>query len=61
MERDLFKETINMAWPAVVESFFVAFVGLIDSYMVSGMGSNAVAAVGLTTQPSLWAWPCSLP
>lgn len=47
----LFKETINMAWPAVVESFFVAFVGLIDSYMVSGLGSNAVAAIGLTTQP----------
>ena len=40
-----------MAWPAVVESFFVAFVGLVDSYMVSGLGSNAVAAVGLTTQP----------
>jgi putative MATE family efflux protein len=47
----LFKETINMAWPAVVESFFVAFVGLVDSYMVSGLGSNAVAAIGLTTQP----------
>ena len=45
------KETINMAWPAVVESFFTAFVGLVDSYMVSSLGSNAVAAVGLTTQP----------
>ncbi len=47
----LFKETINMAWPAVVESFFTAFVGLVDSYMVSGLGSNSVAAIGLTTQP----------
>ena len=42
-----------MAWPAVVESFFAAFVALVDSYMVSGLGSNAVAAVGLTTQPKL--------
>ncbi|MCR4618068.1 MAG: MATE family efflux transporter, partial [Lachnospiraceae bacterium] len=42
-----------MAWPAVVESFFAAFVALIDSYMVSGLGSNEVAAVGLTTQPKL--------
>ena len=50
-KNDLLKETINIAWPAVVESFFVAFVGLVDSYMVSGLGSNAVAAVGLTTQP----------
>ncbi len=47
----LYRETINMAWPAVVESFFTAFVGLVDSYMVSGLGSNAVAAIGLTTQP----------
>jgi putative MATE family efflux protein len=40
-----------MAWPAIVESFFVAFAGLVDSFMVSRMGSYAVAAVGLTTQP----------
>ncbi len=50
-DKKLIKETINIAWPAVIESFFVAFVGLIDSYMVSGLGSNAVAAIGLTTQP----------
>ncbi len=42
---------INMAWPAIVESFFVAFAGLVDSLMVSSLGSSAVAAVGLTTQP----------
>ncbi len=35
----------------MIESFFVAFAGLVDSLMVSGMGSDAVAAVGLTTQP----------
>ena len=45
------KNVINMAWPAIIESFFVAFVGLVDSYMVSTLGSHAVAAVGLTTQP----------
>ena len=50
-DKSLVKETVNIAWPAVIESFFTAFVGLVDSYMVSGMGSNAVAAVGLTTQP----------
>ncbi|MBP5384917.1 MAG: MATE family efflux transporter [Lachnospiraceae bacterium] len=43
--------TLTMAWPAVIESFFVAFAGLIDSLMVSSMGAYAVAAVGLTTQP----------
>ncbi|MBP3604879.1 MAG: MATE family efflux transporter [Lachnospiraceae bacterium] len=40
-----------MAWPAILESFFVAFAGLVDSLMVSSLGAYAVAAVGLTTQP----------
>ena len=40
-----------MAIPAMIESFFIAFAGLIDSLMVSSMGANAVAAVGLTAQP----------
>ena len=43
--------TLQMAWPSIVESFFVAFAGLVDSLMVSSLGSYAVAAVGLTTQP----------
>ena len=50
-DKKLIKETVNIAWPAVIESFFTDFVGLVYSYMVSGLGSNAVAAVGLTTQP----------
>ena len=45
------KTAANMAWPAVLESFFVAFAGLVDSLMVSSIGAYAVAAVGLTTQP----------
>lgn len=43
--------TFHMAWPSIVESFFTAFAGLVDSLMVSSLGSYAVAAVGLTTQP----------
>lgn len=49
--KNQFKKAFNMAWPAIVESFFVAFAGLVDSYMVSALGADAVAAVGLTTQP----------
>ncbi len=45
------RATFHMAWPSIVESFFVAFAGLVDSLMVSSLGSYAVAAVGLTTQP----------
>lgn len=49
--KETLKVTLNMAWPAIIESFFVAFAGLIDSLMVSSLGSSAVAAVGLTAQP----------
>lgn len=45
------RTSMNMAVPAMIESFFIAFAGLIDSLMVSSLGANAVAAVGLTGQP----------
>lgn len=51
--KDTFQTAVNMAWPAIVESFFIVFAGLVDSLMVSSLGSYAVAAVGLTTQPKL--------
>ena len=41
----------HMAWPAVLESFFISLAGMVDSWMVSSMGASAVAAVGLATQP----------
>lgn len=50
---ELLKETLRMAWPAVLESFFVTVASMIDTLMVSSMGTYAVAAVGLTNQPKL--------
>ncbi len=50
-DRDNISSAISMAWPSIVESFFTAFAGLVDSLMVSSLGAWAVAAVGLTTQP----------
>ena len=47
----LYKEALKMAWPAVCESFFVALTGMVDSLMVSKLSPDAVAAVGITTQP----------
>ncbi len=48
---DCSAEVIRMAWPSILESFFVSLAGMIDIMMVSSVGSEAVAAVGLTTQP----------
>lgn len=42
---------LSMSIPAIIESFFTAFAGLVDSLMVSSLGADAVASVGLTTQP----------
>lgn len=50
-DKAIIKDTVAMAWPAIIESFFGAFAGLVDSLMVSSLGASAVAAVGLTTQP----------
>ena len=50
-KKEHFKTCFNMAWPSILESFFMAFAGLLDSLMVSSLGASAVAAVGLTAQP----------
>ena len=44
-------ETITIAWPAVLESFFVALAGIIDTFMVSSLGTYAIASIGLCNQP----------
>ncbi|MCF0115354.1 MAG: MATE family efflux transporter, partial [Erysipelotrichaceae bacterium] len=51
----MLKTVINVAWPAVLESFFVALAGIIDTLMVSALGTSAVASIGLTTQPKFLA------
>ncbi len=49
--RTMTLKALNVAWPAMAESFFVTLAGMIDTMMVSALGSYAVAAVGLTAQP----------
>ncbi len=48
---NMIRKAVSVAWPAVMESFFVVLAGMIDTMMVSAMGSYAVSAVGLTVQP----------
>lgn len=49
--REYLSKTISLAWPTVIDSFLVAFVGIINTFMVSSIGTKAVAAVGLTLNP----------
>ncbi len=49
----MYRSFVKIAWPALVESVLMGLVTFIDSMMVSSVGEEAVAAVGLTNQPRL--------
>ncbi len=53
--KHLIKTTIQMAWPTILESFLISSVIMVNMMMVSTLGANAVAAVGLVSQPRLLA------
>ena len=49
--KTVFQKTVAIAWPSVLESFLVSIVAMVDNVMVSSLGTYAIAAVGLTSQP----------
>ena len=49
--KNMYRRALSVAWPAMMESFFITLAGMIDTMMVAELGSYAVAAVGLTAQP----------
>lgn len=51
--RELYRNLIDVAWPATVESVLVGLVSFVNTMMVSVLGARAIAAVGLTNQPRL--------
>ena len=51
--RQVIRTTLNVAWPSVLESFLLSITGFVDTIMVSILGTEAIAAVGLTTQPKM--------
>ena len=42
---------IAIAWASVAESFLISLISMADTLMVSVIGDEAIAAVGLVTQP----------
>ena len=44
---------LMLALPALAENLLSTFVSMVDTLMVSGYSSLAVAAVGLVTQPRM--------
>lgn len=43
----------KVSWPAMLESILIGLVAFIDTQMVSVLGTEAVAAVGVTGQPRM--------
>lgn len=54
--RNVYKNFLILAWPAMAESMLTALTGFVDTAMVGSLGDRAIAAVGLTNQPRLLFW-----
>lgn len=50
-EREVYSRAFKISWPCTLETVLVGLVGSVDIMMVGGLGSSAIAAVGLTNQP----------
>lgn len=51
--KSLYKKTLSIAWPSTVEGALMSIIGSVDTMMVGSLGSAAIAAVGLTSQPRM--------
>ena len=54
--KTVYNNFIKMAWPSALEALLVGLVGAVDTMMVGGLGKHAIAAVGITNQPSISCW-----
>ena len=53
MPKNKYREIAEIGIPAVMESLAAVIITTIDTKMISGLGSQALSAVSLTTQPKL--------
>lgn len=49
--KTLYYDILKIAWPSLAELFLSSLVSMVDMMMVGGLGSKAITAVGLATQP----------
>ncbi len=49
--KEVYKTVFDMAWPAILEMVLVSLIASVDTMMVGAVGVDAIAAVGITTQP----------
>ncbi len=49
--KEAYRTAMGIAWPSMVESVLVNLIVAINTMMVGGLGTDAIAAVGITNQP----------
>ena len=49
--KEAYSTAFQMAWPSSVEMVLIGLIGSADLIMVSHLGSQAIAATGISTQP----------
>ena len=49
--KEVYQKTLRIAWPSAMEAILISLIGAVDMMMVGSIGTNAIAAVGITTQP----------
>lgn len=49
--QDIYQRTLSVAWPSTMEAILISLISMVDMMMVSALGTEAVAAIGITTQP----------
>jgi putative MATE family efflux protein len=51
--RTMYSNLLKIAYPSVMEMVLMSLVGMMDTLMVSVLGEEAIAAIGLTGQPRM--------
>ena len=52
-KKEMRRTIIDLAWPVVLELMMVSLLSMVNMIMVGHLGTDALAAVGITTQPVL--------
>lgn len=47
----IYKKTLSIAMPSTIESVLISMISAVDMMMVGSIGADAIASVGITSQP----------
>ena len=50
-KKEVSKQVLAIAWPAMLENFLLSLASMVNTMMVGGLGTWAIASIGYVTQP----------